>query len=119
MNFAAFSLVFEPDVAGAGQNALVFLAFLGNFLAPDLVYGLRELPNDVELVEDQDCLRSLGLDRLDVGRPHVAADTGKTGGPFGSEEVKERGEGVFGPFFTAPDEASRPQVIDIGQIYAT
>src|SRR5512136_3217150 len=83
--------VLEPDIAGAGQDALVLLFLLGNFLTPDLVHGLGELSNDVELVEDQSRLRSLSLDSLDVGRPHVATDADKSGSSLGAEEVKERG----------------------------
>lgn len=41
--------VLDPYVASAGKDALVLFVFLGNFLPPDLVHGLRKLPNDVDL----------------------------------------------------------------------
>ena len=105
--------VLEPDVTGAGQDVLVFLLLLGDFLSPYFVHGIGELPNNVKLVEHQSRLRNLGLDRLDVGGPHVAADAVELGGPLWPEESKKRGDGVFGPPFTAPDEASGLQVIDV------
>ncbi len=58
--------ILEPDVAGTGQDTFVFFFLLGNFLPSDLVDGFSELADDVELVEEQRCLRSLGFDYLDV-----------------------------------------------------
>jgi hypothetical protein len=58
--------ILESDVTGAGKHFLMLGAFITDFLSSDLVHGLGELPDDMELVEDQHCLWRLCPDRLDV-----------------------------------------------------
>lgn len=81
--------VLEPDVASAAKDTLMFLVLLGGFLAPDLVHGLCQLPDNVELVKDQRCLRCPGSDRVDVGLPHIVADANQIGCPRCAKEIEE------------------------------
>ena len=101
---------------GVLDQFLVLLALFPNFVPTNLVDGLIEMPDNVELVENHCGIGVVLSNDLDVWVPHVAADAFEILGPFRTKRGKKAGERGFCSLFTAPYELAGLQIIDIGQI---
>ena len=91
--------ILQPDEARFVHQDFVRRAFLMDLVAADLVDGLHEMTDDVELVEHQHGLAGSVLDDVDIRLPHVAADAFEGRRFLRAEEVEERIEGVHGAAF--------------------
>ena len=90
--------VLEPDVAAALHKFLMFFAFLTDLISPHLASRLHQVANNMKCIEHKGCLRRTFLDHLDIGLPHIAADTLKLACPLQPEILEKAVQGILGPF---------------------
>lgn len=104
--------ILQPGESHAVHQRLV----LGSLLADLVVDGVYQLTQDMELVGYQHRARCTGLDEVDVGPLHVAADAFEDSGFLRAQNVEERFQRRFLAPLATPDQALALEVVDVGHV---
>jgi hypothetical protein len=109
--------VFQPDVAGSLEHRRGSLGF--SLHPSDLVNGLQQVADNMELVEDDHLLPTALLDDIDIVLPHVAAHPLDGSCALFSPPLKEPPQGILIPVGASPYKPLLLEIVDLSVVDMT
>ena len=91
-------------------------AFVLNFIAPYLIHRLGKVLHNMKLVKHQQGFRRLVFDDVNVGLPHITANTCQFRSALRAEYLEKGLSRFLIPAYAAPEKLSGVKIVGVGNV---